>query len=215
MLLLQQDEREAGGRDANSTPLSNFADVESTATLTSVGSAVSMHVAAHEATTTTTGGPTQRDNNNNEEAEHAHALPPIKNSYNLLSMLSPKVHGGGSNFRNNSQRLHTPKVIRSSCFLLLSVISVSLSSPFALAVRSLNLSILFPPIVIVDDLCFCLFSLRACGSRSLSLSILFPVVVGDLFFFLFPLSACGFLCLSLCFSWLRKMTTPIQKQNSH
>lgn len=169
MLLLQQDEREAGGRDANSTPLSNFADVESTATLTSVGSAVSMHVAAHEATTTT-GGPTQRDNNNNEEAEHAHALPPIKNSYNLLSMLSPKVHGGGSNFRNNSQRLHTPKVIRSSCFLLLLVISVSLSSPFALAVRSLNLSILFPPIVIVDDLCFCLFSLRACGSRSLSLS---------------------------------------------
>jgi hypothetical protein len=116
MLLLQQDEREAGGRDANSTPLSNFADVESTATLTSVGSAVSMHVAAHEATTTTT-GPTQRDNNN-EEAEHAHALPPIKNSYNLLSMLSPKVHAGGSNFRNNSQRLHTPKVIRSSCFLL-------------------------------------------------------------------------------------------------
>jgi hypothetical protein len=171
MLLLQQDEREAGGRDANSTPLSNFADVESTATLTSVGSAVSMHVAAHEATTTTTGGPTQRDNNNNEEAEHAHALPPIKNSYNLLSMLSPKVHGGGSNFRNNSQRLHTPKVIRSSCFLLLSVISVSLSSPFALAVRSLNLSILFPPIVIVDDLCFCLFSLRACGSRSLSLDL--------------------------------------------
>ncbi|KAH9546127.1 hypothetical protein CY35_12G079500 [Sphagnum magellanicum] len=105
----EQDEREAGGRDANSTPLSNFADVESTATLTSVGSAVSMHVAAHEATTTTT-GPTQRDNNNNnEEAEHAHALPPIKNSYNLLSMLSPKVHAGGSNFRNNSQRLHTPK----------------------------------------------------------------------------------------------------------
>ncbi len=214
MLLLQQDEREAGGRDANSTPLSNFADVESTATLTSVGSAVSMHVAAHEATTTT-GGPTQRDNNNNEEAEHAHALPPIKNSYNLLSMLSPKVHGGGSNFRNNSQRLHTPKVIRSSCFLLLFVISVSLSSPFALAVRSLNLSILFPPIVIVDDLCFCLFSLRACGSRSLSLSILFPVVLGDLFFFLFPLRACGFLCLSVCFSWLRKMTRPIEKQNSH
>jgi hypothetical protein len=142
-LLLQQDEREAGGRDANSTPLSNFADVESTATLTSVGSAVSMHVAAHEATTTTT-GPTQRDNNNNnEEAEHAHALPPIKNSYNLLSMLSPKVHAGGSNFRNNSQRLHTPKVIRSSCFLVLLVISGSLSSPFALAVRSLDLSILF------------------------------------------------------------------------
>jgi len=215
MLLLQQDEREAGGRDANSTPLSNFADVESTATLTSVGSAVSMHVAAHEATTTTTGGPTQRDNNNNEEAEHAHALPPIKNSYNLLSMLSPKVHGGGSNFRNNSQRLHTPKVIRSSCFLLLLVISVSLSSPLALAVRSLNLSILFPPIVIVDDLCFYLFSLRACGSRSLSLSILFPVVLGDLFFFLFPLRACGFLCLSVCFSWLRKMTRPIEKQNSH
>ncbi|CAM6011507.1 unnamed protein product [Sphagnum balticum] len=107
----EQDEREAGGRDANSTPLSNFADVESTATLTSVGSAVSMHVAAHEGTTTTT-GPTQRDNNNNEEAEHAHALPPIKNSYNLLSMLSPKVHAGGSNFRNNSQRLHTPKALK-------------------------------------------------------------------------------------------------------
>ncbi len=201
MLLLQQDEREAGGRDANSTPLSNFADVESTATLTSVGSAVSMHVAAHEATTTTTGGPTQRDNNNNEEAEHTHALPPIKNSYNLLSMLSPKVHGGGSNFRNNSQRLHTPKVIRSSCFLLLLVISVSLSSPFALAVRSLNLSILFPPIVIVDDLCFCLFSLRACGSRSLSLSrscFLLLLVISFSFFSpyalaVFSVSLCVFL----------------------
>ncbi len=213
-MLLQQDEREAGGRDANSTPLSNFADVESTATLTSVGSAVSMHVAAHEATTTTT-GPTQRDNNNNnEEAEHAHALPPIKNSYNLLSMLSPKVHAGGSNFRNNSQRLHTPKVIRSSCFLVLLVISGSLSSPFALAIRSLDLSILFLLLLLL------MISVPVCSTSALavltlSLSISFPVVVGDLFFFLFPLRACGFLCLSVCFSWLRKMTTAIEKQNSH
>jgi hypothetical protein len=167
---LQQDEREAGGRDANSTPLSNFADVESTATLTSVGSAVSMHVAAHEATTTTT-GPTQRDNNNNEEAEHAHALPPIKNSYNLLSMLSPKVHAGGSNFRNNSQRLHTPKVIRSSCFLVLLVISGSLSSPFALAVRSLDLSILFLLLLLLMiSVPVCSTSALAVLSLSLSLS---------------------------------------------
>ncbi len=169
-MLLQQDEREAGGRDANSTPLSNFADVESTATLTSVGSAVSMHVAAHEATTTTT-GPTQRDNNNNEEAEHAHALPPIKNSYNLLSMLSPKVHAGGSNFRNNSQRLHTPKVIRSSCFLVLLVISGSLSSPFALAVRSLDLSILFLLLLLLMiSVPVCSTSALAVLSLSLSLS---------------------------------------------
>ncbi len=95
-------------RDASSTtPLSNFADVESPTTLTLVGSTMSTHVAQEIK-------PTQRENNNNEDIDHSsmHVLPPIKNNC-ILSILSPKAHTGptfASNFRSNNQRMHTPKV---------------------------------------------------------------------------------------------------------
>ncbi len=95
-------------RDASSTtPLSNFADVESPTTLTSVGSTMSTHVAQEIK-------PTQRENNNNEDIDHSsmHVLPPIKNNCSL-SILSPKAHIGptlASNFRSNNHRMHTPKV---------------------------------------------------------------------------------------------------------
>ncbi len=95
-------------RDTSSaTPLSNFADVESPATLTSVGSAMSTHVVQEFK-------PTQRENNNNEDIDHSsmHVLPPIKNNYSL-SILSPKARIGptlASNFRSNNHRVHTPKV---------------------------------------------------------------------------------------------------------
>ena len=92
-------------RDGDSTPLSNFADVHSPATITSVGSAVSMYVAPEP-------GPPQRDNSAENGVDFAHGLPPIKNNYNNYSMLSPKVPAPSSvaNFRSNNPRLHTPKV---------------------------------------------------------------------------------------------------------
>jgi hypothetical protein len=95
-------------RDASSTtPLSNFADVESPTTLTSMGSTTSTHVAQEIK-------PTQRENNNNEDIDHSsmHVLPPIKNNCSL-SILSPKARIGptlASNFRSNNHRMHTPKV---------------------------------------------------------------------------------------------------------
>lgn len=95
-------------RDASSTtPLSNFVDVESPTTLTSVGSTIATH-AAQEIK------PTQRENNNNEDIDHSsmHVLPPIKNNC-ILSILSPKARIGptlASNFRSNNHRMHTPKV---------------------------------------------------------------------------------------------------------
>ncbi|KAG0582950.1 hypothetical protein KC19_3G097300 [Ceratodon purpureus] len=95
----KEDDRDVF-REGDSTPLSNFADMHSPATYTSVGSAVSNHI-VHEA------GPTQRDNNDDSCMEFGHALPPIKsNNYNT-SMLSPQVPGANTNFKNN--RLQTPK----------------------------------------------------------------------------------------------------------
>ncbi|CAK9880013.1 unnamed protein product [Sphagnum jensenii] len=108
-LLAKEEEKEVVTRDASSTtPLSNFADVESPTTLTSVGSTMSTHVAQEIK-------PTQRENNNNEDIDHSsmHVLPPIKNNCSL-SILSPKAHIGptlASNFRSNNHRMHTPKVV--------------------------------------------------------------------------------------------------------
>ncbi|CAM6059097.1 unnamed protein product [Sphagnum tenellum] len=108
-LLAKEEEKEVVTRNASSTtPLSNFADVESPTTLTSMGSTMSTHVAQEIK-------PTQRENNNNENIDHSsmHVLPPIKNNCSL-SILSPKAHTGPtlvSNFRSNNQRMHTPKVV--------------------------------------------------------------------------------------------------------
>lgn len=102
-----QDDKDVA-RDGDSTPLSNFADLHSPATLTSIGSAISMSVVPEL-------GPPQRDNNAENGVDFAHALPPIKNNYNNSSMLSPKllVPTLVANFRNNNNpRLHTPKVMK-------------------------------------------------------------------------------------------------------
>lgn len=99
-----QDEREAA-REGDSTPLSNFADMHSPATHTSVGSAVSNYLAPEA-------GSTQRDSTEETCMDFAHGLPPIKNPYNL-SVLSPKLpclnNANSTNLKTN-QRLQTPKV---------------------------------------------------------------------------------------------------------
>ena len=88
-------------REGDSTPLSNFADMHSPATYTSVGSAVSNYVAPEA-------GPTLRDSNEEACMEFGQALPPIKSSNHNISTLSPKLSAANTNFKNN--RLQTPKV---------------------------------------------------------------------------------------------------------
>lgn len=94
------------GQDRACTPTSHLGDVQSPATLTSVGSAVSVHVAPDAV------GTTERTSDD-LGMEIAPALPPIKNSYNQ-SMPSPKmpvvVPHGPSMQRSHPPRLHSPKV---------------------------------------------------------------------------------------------------------
>ncbi|CAM6089758.1 unnamed protein product [Calypogeia fissa] len=86
------------------TPTSHLGDVQSPATLTSVGSAVSVYVAPEAGTTERTSDELGMD--------FAPALPPIKNSYNHPSVPSPKmpvVPHGPSMQRSHPPRLHSPK----------------------------------------------------------------------------------------------------------
>lgn len=105
-----QEDKEAEKRDRDYIPRSNFADVHSLATLSSMGSPVSMYVAPEVER-----GPMQMDSIADQLAP---GLPSLKNSSNLSSLLAPKVPAPGmhaaSTIRsnNNNQRLHqiSPKV---------------------------------------------------------------------------------------------------------
>ena len=104
-----QEDKEAEKRDRDYTTHSNFAAGHSLATLTSMGSPVSMYVAPEEET-----GPMQMDSSADQLAP---GLPSFKNSSNLSNLLAPKVpdpgmHAASTIRSNNNQRLHqiTPKV---------------------------------------------------------------------------------------------------------
>lgn len=89
--------------DGAYTPASHVGDVQSPATLTSVGSAVSVFMAPDAGTT--------ERNSDEMGVDFAPALPPIRNSYNQ-SVLSPKIPASHapSVQRPLPPRLHTPKV---------------------------------------------------------------------------------------------------------
>jgi hypothetical protein len=104
-------------KDRSCTPMSHLGDVYSPATLTSVGSAVSVYMSPDAGTTERTSEELGMD--------IAPALPPIRNNHNQ-SMPSPKmpVIHAPSMKHPHPTRLHSPKVRIS---LLLAAMSSSVS----------------------------------------------------------------------------------------
>ncbi|BBN01677.1 renal tumor antigen [Marchantia polymorpha subsp. ruderalis] len=99
---VKEDDKDTMVHDGAYTPASHVGDVQSPATLTSVGSAVSVFMAPDAGTT--------ERNSDEMGVDFAPALPPIRNSYNQ-SVLSPKIPASHapSVQRPLPPRLHTPK----------------------------------------------------------------------------------------------------------